>query len=722
MILENMVFKYMDEKGERIRIIYIDKNKSLFSFVNIDMNLCIPKWDKLSKIEEEIENNLLVKINDPYLKNIDESKLSEIEKIKRDNNWNLVNEAWHRSKEELLDKKERNKVLKEISNTHNVSVMTLKRLFSRFWQRGMSKNALLPDYKNSGGKGKVRNLSKDKVGRPKKAKYNGDIIEGINITEDIKKQFEIAINRYYRSKNKISIKETYDCVLRDFFSDQFVENREKKFVVWDSSRVPTYDQFYYWFRKFEDPKKDIIFRESSKEFELKHRPILSNSTIETDGPGTRFQIDATIADIYLVSSLNRNRIIGRPVVYAIIDVFSRLVTGIYVGLEGPSWIGAMMALDNMVTDKVEFCKNYDIDITEKQWPAKYLPEIIIADRGEFEGYSVENLINNLYIKIENTSPYRGDLKGIVERNFRTVNTKIKHKTPGAIQKEFRKRGDVDYRLDATLTLEEFSKIYINLVLYHNNKVIDKYPVEKEMLVDGIAPIPTELWRWGIENKKGRLRTVDREVLRLNILPRGKASISRAGIRFKGLYYGSKKALEEQWFIKLKVRSIEIVYDPRNMNNIYIPYEDGKSFEKCYLLEPSKQYKDCIIEEVVFNQELISELKEMQRNKQNQFDIDIDNEIEKIVKKAKKEKSKELNYAISNNKKLKGIKKNRAVEKEINRENEAFEIAEETKNADKVAEVIELPSTNKELGEKEITAKDKLMEKLRKKRDERREKQ
>lgn len=34
-------------------------------------------------------------------------------------------------------------------------------------------------------------------------------------------------------------------------------------------------------------------------------------------------------------------------------------------------------------------------------------EIIIADRGEFEGYSVENLINNLNIKIENTTAYRG---------------------------------------------------------------------------------------------------------------------------------------------------------------------------------------------------------------------------------------------------------------------------------------------------------------------------
>ncbi|GAA0752021.1 hypothetical protein [Clostridium sartagoforme] len=122
-----------------------------------------------------------------------------------------------------------------------------------------------------------------------------------------------------------------------------------------------------------------------------------------------------------------------------------------------------------------------------------MPDIIIADRGEFEGYNAENLINNLNVKIENTSPYRGDLKGIVERSFRTLNEKIKHKTPGAIQKEFRKRGDQDYRLDATLTLEDFTKIYINIVLHHNNKIIEKYPLEKAMLEDEVVPTPTNLW-------------------------------------------------------------------------------------------------------------------------------------------------------------------------------------------------------------------------------------
>lgn len=722
MILENMVFKYTDVKEERIRIIYIDNDNKIFYYVDIDTELAMPKWDFISKIIEEIESRVLVTIVDPYLMNINEDKLSETEREKRDRNWEIISKVWYENKLQILDKKKRSRVLEQISNQYSISRSTLKRMLTRFWQRGMTRNSLLPDYKNSGAKGKEKNLQSNKIGRPKRVSYKNEDLEGINVTDDIKVQFEVAINKYYRKANKISIKETYEYVLRDFFSDQFIENGERKYKVWDKSRIPTYDQFYYWFKKNEDPKKDMIFRESAKEFELTKRPILNNSTLETDGPGTRFQVDATIADVYLVSELDRNRIIGRPVVYAIIDVFSRLITGIYVGLEGPSWLGAMMALDNMIYDKLEFCKEYGITITEEQWPSKHLPDIIIADRGEFEGYSVENLINNLNIKIENTSPYRGDLKGIVERHFRTLNTKIKHKAPGAIQKEFRKRGDRDYRLDATLTLREFTEIYINIVLHHNSKLIYKYPMTKEMIENNIVSIPIKLWNWGIENKKGRLKVVDRDIFRLNILPKGKATVSRAGIKFKGLFYGSQKALDEQWFISGKIKSIEVVYDPRNMNNLYIPNEDKNTFETCYLLDPSKQYKDCILEEIEFNLQLIAELKAIEKQDQTQKIIDIDNEIDNIVKKAKKAKKAKLNTTTllqSKNKKLKNIKNNRDVEKEINRQSQAFKLGEESGTSNKGAEVIELSKVKENEKEDEYTGKARLMEKLRKKRDEKR---
>ncbi|MFX0549536.1 Mu transposase C-terminal domain-containing protein [Hathewaya histolytica] len=719
MISINSVFKYMDTKEERVRIIEID-GPSVY-IVNIDAATSMPKKEDINKIKEEIEANKLVKIKDPYLRIIDYDKLSNLQKSMRDEDWKFIQKYWENYKSDILDKSRRTKALEYIVKDSNKGMTKVKRVFSRFWQRGMNKNSLIPDYAKSGGKGKEKELTEIKTGKPRNVDYYGNGVQGINITSDVKRHFEIVVNKYYRSKNKISLKETYTLMLRDFYSDSYKVNGEIEYRIWDSSRIPTYHQFYYWFKKKENIQKDIIFRESEKEFNLNNRALLSNSKQETDGPGTRFQVDATIADVYLVSSLNRNRVIGRPIVYAIIDVFSRMVTGIYVGLEGPSWIGAMMTLDNMIENKVEYCRKYGIEMQEEQWPCKHLPEIIIADRGEFEGFSVENLINNLNIKIENTSPYRGDLKGIVERSFRTTNEKIKHKTPGAILKEFRKRGDRDYRLDATLTLEEFTKIYINIVLNHNSKIIDKYPLEKEMIADEITPTPINLWNWGIKNRKGRLKTLDREILRLNILPKGKASVSRAGIRFKGLYYSSDKAVKEQWFINLKVRNIEIVYDPRNVDKIYIPSENGLDYDECYLIDTSKQYKGCILEEIIFNEELASELKDKEIREQNQNNIDLENEIEKIVKEAQKAKEKELDYNQTSNKKLKGIKRNRTVEKEVNRIAESFDIGKSVYDSDTESKVISFPNVEDKIDNNQSSAKSKLMDKLRKKRDEKREK-
>ncbi|SHK48535.1 Mu transposase C-terminal domain-containing protein [Paramaledivibacter caminithermalis] len=715
MIMENQVFQYIDKQdGGRIRVLYVDSDRACLYYVNIDSVTSMPRKETIEKIEAEIKNNLLVQIKDPYITTYSEDKLSDLQKEKRDTDWEIVDSFWQSSKDQLLNKKGREKKIREIAEEANLSIFKIKKIFSRFWQRGMTKNALLPDYINSGGKGKSKKLSKNKVGKPRKVNLVGEAIEGINVTEEIKKIFEVSINRYYRKKEKPSFKLVYDSMLREFFSDRYVENGEVKYKLWDKSRIPTYQQFYYWFRKLQNLEKDITFRESSKAFDLNYRPILKNSTMETDGPGTRFQIDATVGDIYLLSSLNRDRIIGRPVIYAVIDVYSRLITGIYVGLEGPSWIGAMMALDNMVADKVEFCKSYEIEITKEQWSSKHLPEIIIADRGEFEGYSVENLTNNLNIKIENTPPYRGDLKGIVERYFRTTNEKIKHKTPGAILKEYRQRGDRDYRLDATLTLEEFTQMFIKMVLHHNHKIIDKYPMDKEMISDELTPTPINLWNWGIKNKKGRLRVIDRDIMRLNILPKGKASISRAGLKFKKLYYSSQKAIEEQWFVKPKHRWIEIVYDPRNINQIYIPSEDGRQYEKCYLLEKSKQYKDCILEEIIFQEELKEELIEWEANEQVQYNIDLDKEIDDIIKKAKKEKQRTVTQTTSKAKKTQGIKENRKLEKEIKRMEEAFEIGREKKEG--IVKAFNGADNNQNSEEKN-TRHLTLMEKIKKQRDE-----
>ncbi|WP_368657331.1 Mu transposase C-terminal domain-containing protein [Metabacillus halosaccharovorans] len=712
MIYINQVFQYIND-SKRMRVIEI---QDLFVYiVDIDAHTSMPKSILYSTLVSEIEQKVVLVIADPFARVLVDDELTEIQIQKREEDWQTIQQYCLPYMEELLQKRGRESKIKAISVQLKVTPTKVKKLLSRYWQRGMNKNAMLPDYINSGGRGKEKTLSKEKAGRPRRVTVSGEYQTGINITEEVKLQFEHSINKYYRKTNNYSLNDVYHFILRDFYSGRYKENGEIKYRVWEANRIPSYHQFYYWFKKLEDPKKDIQFRKSAKEYELKYRPLLSNSKSETNGPGTRFQIDATIADIYLVSSLDRNRIIGRPVIYAVMDVYSRIITGLYVGLEGPSWLGAMMALDNMVADKVEFCKQYNIDIEEDQWPTHHLPEIIIADRGEFEGYSVENLINNLNIIIENTTAYRGDLKGIVERKFRTLNGKVKQKSPGAIQKEYRERGDRDYRLDATLNLKEFTSIIITLVLHHNHKIIEKYPMEKEMITDNIVPTPINLWNWGIKNRKGRLRTINRKILRLNVLPRGKATISRAGIKFKNLHYGSRQAIEEQWYLKLKNKSIEIVYDPRNLEKIYIPHDGGMDFEICSLLEPSYQYKHDFLEEIIFQQQLRNELEEIERSKQVQLTINTDVMLEDIINNAKKKKKQSQHQATSKKEKLASIRDNKAIEKELNRQFEQFDL--ESEQNDQKASVIDF--AKKEKVEEEATKKSssRLMDKLRKKRDE-----
>ena len=683
----NTVYQFVNE-NERIRIIDIDYAEGLCAYVYIGTSLSMPKIEIVSNIEKKYDNNNIVEILDPYFRIKSNDNLSETEIRKRDEAWQIIEKYWESHKNDILSKKTRMQVFQEIAENEKIPLITVKRLFSRFWQRGMTRNALLPDYANSGGKGQERELTDKKVGRHRI--YGENNTEGIIITEAIKKQFEVVTNKYWRKGQKKSLRQVYRLMLADFYSITVRKNEEIEKIIRGSDYIPTFTQYYYWVKKDEYTVLDIKLREGEKEYELKYRPLLGSSTLEAPGPGFRFQIDATIADIYIVSEIDRSKVIGRPTVYIIIDVFSRMITGVYVGLESPSWNGAMMALDSMVADKVELCKKYNINIEEEDWPCTFVPEAIIADRGEMEGYGVENLINNLNITIENTSPYRGDYKGIIERFFRTINERIESFLPGAVMKDYRKRGDPDYRLEAKLTLREITEIVFRCVLLHNIREIEKYPLTPEMIRDEVKPTPLDIWNWGIENKKGTLRRIDRNRFRMNILPRGKATISRGAIIHRNLHYGASELLDEAFYKRLKLKSIGIVYDPRNMEHIYYLNDDGINYITFNLLDRNRDFQEMFLEDVIAANQKATGLRQTVRKSQLQKETELDQTIMKIAKESTKKTDKVIDPAVSKAKKIKDIRVNRAEEKELNRKTEAF--TPETVARDIPTPVIPFPGT------------------------------
>jgi hypothetical protein len=655
------------------RIIWIDEGNIICYTIGMEKESTLPIKRKISDLQQLHQEQLLSFVDkDPYgFIYQDEEHFTEKSKELRDERWECIKDMVSQEPDIFEGDKRGSFIKVAVTNTGKNKRLFYKYL-AQYWQRGKIKNALLPDYKESGGKGKEKTFTGKKNGR--RRKFERVIGEGIIITDEIKRIFEVSIKRFYHNTKKNPLATTYDLMLKTFFiADYRYENGVKKPILLEQDKLPTLRQFKFWYEKTYKVEEKLRKRKGNRKYELENRAVLGTSVGEMYGPGTKYQIDATIADVYIVSSLNRNWIIGRPVIYVVIDVFSRMVVGLYVGLEGPSWLGAMMALANTASDKVSYCKQYGIDITKEEWDCHYLPQTLLADRGELEGYNVERLINAFNMKVENTPPYRADWKGIVEQHFRVINTKVKPFLPGVVDTDVRVRGDRDYRLDATLTLEEFTSVIIHCVLHHNNHHwLKNYNQDEMMIQDEVSLIPRELWNWGIKNRSGKLRSYSENIVKLHLLPTANARVTYKGIEFKKMRFSSGTALKENWFGEARQKSwkIPICYDPRNMSHVYLPSEDGRSYEVATLLDHQKKYQGKTIEEVeyYFAYELLKRQEFAHEEIQQKSDLASD--IEHIVEKAKKSLNKE-EVAMSNNQKVKGIRGNRTVEKEAKRKEEAF---------------------------------------------------
>lgn len=641
MITRNTIYRYSRENYKDIRILGIDESINVAFYVEIGKDQGLSKRYNLSALLRQIQRGEVEVVSDYFAVPINFAIITEKEKLEVEELYKKYSDLWKEHKIEILEPSEQKKLLKEISIEWQKPVYQIKRELSKFLQYGFTKNAFIKKYHNC-GKGIRRKTAEIKLGAPKAPDKNGKLRLGKNVLEEDVALIELYMNKYFYKENGYTKRKTYDKLIAEKYSFQL---KGKPNIVKDEDSCITYEQFLYHANKMETNEK-ILKRIGQLQYDLNKRMLYSNATLEADGAGKRFLIDSTVGDVWLVDKEDRNRVIGRPVFYALIDEWSRLVVSIYVGLEGPSWNGACMALLNMIEDKVAFVKkNCSRDITQEEWPCHHIPEIILADRGEFEGTCPERLVSLLNIDLETTPPYRGDLKGIVERYFRTVNEHIRYSTPGAIKKEYNARVDQDPRLTAELDIDEVRNLIIHQVIKHNNKIIDDYPASKDQIYHNIPSIPSVLWKWSIQSLRGAVRTVDVEQFKMALLLQKRGTLSREGLRFMGAYYWTdEKDMHMSEWIPAKKKDgqimenkFEVLYDSRNLNTIYISHKDGKSYDKLELMGKSEKYKDMNEGEILFMNKLEKENHREENQQQQQNAIDADFWQEEILKKAKKKK-------------------------------------------------------------------------------------
>ncbi|KAB7678404.1 Mu transposase C-terminal domain-containing protein [Bacillus sp. B1-WWTP-T-0.5-Post-4] len=635
------------------RILWIDEGYQLLYFIAVLDKGALPIPHSVSKLHKFIEGGSWEKVEKDSFVSYREPK-NEKEKQLRDEAWELIG-SLVTIEPDIYKSGTRGKLLKDVIQKLKVTKPRVYRLLRKYWQNGMHPNALLPSQR-----GRKRNMQvaeyKSKVGRPRK-----DGNTGLIINNEVLKVIERYGRKHYINNRKATIRHAYEMMIKEYFSDyEYYENGVLKRVIQDPNRIPTLRQFRYHLRKLFSQEVTIKKRSGSKKFDREYRGKTGSVLSEVMGPGARFEIDATVGNVYLVSRFNRGWGIGRPIVYFVIDVYSRLIVGVYVGLDHPSWNGVTMAIMNTAQNKVDFCKDYGIEITEEKWPSAHMPERFLTDRGEALYKGATSFIEGMNIAIDHTASYRADMKGTIERSFASLDATLKPFLPGYIDSDFRERGAEDYRKQATLTVEQYTQIIIYFILHHNNRYMREYKRNKEMIEQDVAPNPVGLWNWGIKNQSGKLRSFSQEYIHFCLLPRAQATVTQYGIKFKKMHYTCNTAISEQWFTRAAMDGnwkVKIAYNPRNLNNIYLILDEEGYFEKCELLEKDVVYRDRWLEELedLWGQE--NEQKRQKEHEQLQAKIDFIAEIESVIQEAKKEEKKQSQY----NDKTRNIRMNRALE-------------------------------------------------------------
>lgn len=577
----NQIIHY-NSTGTEYRILWITPQNDICYRILLDKKGNIPEKAEVNSIEQSLsagECRLTELPEGPFTAPYsDDPGAAE----KRDSRWNLIKDCVQ-SEPDIYDPRKRAEMLKGLEEKSGVSVTNLYKYLGKYWKLGKTPNALLGDYHATGRNRKDNGTGYKNLGRPRT-----EGAPGKDLQPEDHRNFSDAVRRYYLNEKKSTFQSVYERLLRDHYSRKEISDSGETVIrLFSPDQIPSITQFRYWYKKNRDIVLETKKREGENHYNLNGRAVTGRTECRLTGPGSAYQIDATIADIYLVSSKERSSIVGRPTMYFVMDAFSHLVTGMHITLEHPSWEAAGIALQNAAENKQEFCKRFGVDIAFEEWPCMHLPTALIADRGEIESHAADCLASELGIRIENMPPYRGDLKGIIEQHFRLINLDMTDLIPGKVKKDFGTRGAKDYRLDAVLDIRQFTRIIIRCVLFYNNSHYMKdYRKQPRMRELGVRSVPLELWNYGMRYCSGALRTMPLEQVRHALLPKGSASITEKGIRFRGLYYTCTQAQDLNWFETARMegrKTVTAAYDPRDTEMIYLKDDHGHDIE-CYLTD------------------------------------------------------------------------------------------------------------------------------------------
>ncbi len=538
-----------------------------------DDKRAVPTFRSPLGLREDIFSRLLVRVHESSAIVLPE-QMSPADKRLTDQRW----EAWKRlggMSPRMLAPHTRGPALRAASADGLGSIPYLMKVLRLGWRHGGTYDGFATSLPACGAPGNPRISLPGavKTGRPRSVLPG----VGMNLTQKDRDNIDRFLAASTLTRRWRRLGSLWSELLNAHYAEHLTCVDARGRPSYDPDKVPSQYQFMSYALRQRSVSARALSRLGARKFELAFKLLLTGTLHRVRGPGTRFYIDSTTLDVYVVSRLSR-RPIGRPTLYLVVDDFSRLIVGVYIGLEPPCWQGAMLALWNCAMDKVAFCSRYGVVIDARDWPTAGMPAHLMGDRGELKAHEAERLSQGFHYDVENAPPYRGEAKGVGERAFGVVQSPWGDYIPGYVDKELLERGNLPPHHSAGLDLEQVTEIVIRQILMTNNRVMHRYEGWPDVVADGTPFIPSELWHWGVENLVCEARQFERDHMVKYLLPSKRVRVDRRGLQFvRGLYYMGEDISTAEWHHEMLARTGSLVayYHPTQLESVHIVAPEGR---------------------------------------------------------------------------------------------------------------------------------------------------
>lgn len=564
----NLIGKIVRVEGLRYRVIWFAQNT--YVFCQMDITRLIFTYYPAEQLKQQIRNGDIKIEEESLVWVVDEQSLSLNEQKRFAKRKKIVSSAVDKlgpSYSKIIDR-QCAKEVEEIAQQFQISKVSFWNYMRRYLQSGFNESSLIDGRFCKDKETETKKyIYKSKTGRPKE---NG-IVSGVILNDEVIAQFNSALNEFKKGREK-SYKNAYLWLLDRYYSYD-PENGTGIMRLKPISEIPTYQQFAYYCRNHITQKELDILKTSAAEQRNLKRLLLGSVRTDAIRPGWIVEADALEADFSIVSDLNHDQSIGRPIVYMMIDLYSSAIVAASVSLENNSMLGLTGLMLNLADDKKAYCKEYGIELQENLWPSNFIPHEIRCDRGsDFKSDKFSTICKRLGITRTLESGGMGSLKGLIEQSFHQFQTQLRPEleNKGLITQRY----DSNHHRQAMLSLADFIKLVINFIVTHNMRMIEDYPMRKEMYEDeNFVPAPIYIWQYGCK-KHGLPRMVTpamRNQFIYDLMEERQAKLSRKGLKLNNLFYlcpNDSDLIVQMYRLGNKTQNFTVRFDARCMGKIY----------------------------------------------------------------------------------------------------------------------------------------------------------